>query len=191
MYKPKDYTCLLKMPGFCEPSLELHFELYRGYVKNTNLLLQQLAETGKKELCFSELKRRVGWEFSGMRLHEYYFENLGGQGKVPRHPEFMQWIECCFGSFDAWKQDFVATGMMRGIGWAILFRDNQTGRLMNIWIEQHSQGHPAGCQPLLVMDVWEHAYMCDHGTNRKPYIEAFFQNLNWDRVIKRFLYASI
>lgn len=190
MYKAKDYSYLIGLPGFCQQSLELHFSLYQGYVKNSNLMIEKLKNMPKDEICFSELKRRFGWEFSGMRLHEYYFENLG-RGKNHKSQEFINWIDYCFGSYEKWASDFKAIGMMRGIGWVVLFRDVQNGNLINGWIEQHNLNYLAGCQPLLVMDVWEHAYLCDYGTNRKKYIETFFENINWENVMKRFSYVTL
>lgn len=189
MYKARDFSCLLGMPGFSERSLKLHFELYQGYVKNVNLLLRKLRETAPEDICFSELKRRFGWEFSGMRLHEYYFENLGKERSSPG-PALLEWLAYSFGSYEAWERDFKAMGKMRGIGWAALFRDLRNGRLLNAWIEQHHQGYLAGCQPLLLMDVWEHAYLCEYGLDRAAYIEAFFQNICWKRVEKRFAFVG-
>jgi Fe-Mn family superoxide dismutase len=87
-----------------------------------------------------------------------------------------------FGSYDKWAADFKATGAMRGIGWAVLFEDPQTGRLFNVWINEHDVGHLAGGQPLLIMDVFEHAYLPDYGLKRGEYIQAFFDNIDWKAV---------
>ena len=191
MYRAKDYSYLLELPGFNAKLLKLHFTLYQGYVNNTNKLLKQLETTDKENICFSELKRRFGWEFCGMRLHEYYFDNLGCKPLPEKKSNFLEWINHCFGDMERWQTEFKAMGLMRGIGWVILYRDNQSGNLMNCWIEQHDKGHLAGCQPLLVMDVWEHAYLCEYGLDRKAYIEAFFKNINWETVIKRFNYMNV
>lgn len=89
------------------------------------------------------------------------------------------------GSYEGWEQDFKATGAMRGIGWVILYQDNTNGWLFNQWINEHEVGHPAGCAPILVMDVFEHAFMLDYGLKRADYISAFFQNIDWDVVVGR------
>jgi Fe-Mn family superoxide dismutase len=121
-----------------------------------------------------------------MRLHEYYFENLKGNGVLSEKTALYQELVQQFGSYEAWKSDFVATGMMRGIGWVILYRDPQTSRFLNVWINEHDVGHLSGGTPLLVMDVFEHAYITEYGLNKNKYIEAFFSNINWDVVKRRF-----
>lgn len=189
VYKVKDYSHLLGMEGFSNRLLKNHFTLYEGYVKNTNLLLSTLedliAEGKGSTPEYAELKRRLGWEYDGMRLHEYYFANLGGNGEVDDECHLVERIEANFGSLALWQADFIATGMMRGVGWAVLYRDNATGRLINFWINEHDTGHPSGGSALLVMDVWEHAYMLDYGLNRREYIDAFFRNLDWNIVDQR------
>jgi len=188
-YTAKDFSYLIGMPGFSDALLNNHFTLYQGYVANTNKLLDTLARLqreGKTDSPeFAELKRHFGWEFDGMRVHELYFGNLGGRGDLSEAGELRQALEAQFGSYDAWENDFRATGMVRGIGWAILYQDTATGRLLNFWINEHDTGHPAGCTPILVMDVWEHAYMLDYGTKRAGYIDAFFRNIDWAAARKR------
>lgn len=189
-YVAKDYSSLLGMPGFSDLALKMHFKLYQGYVTNTNALLgliQDYAKEGKLRTPeYAEIKRRLMWEFDGMRLHEDYFSNLGGKGsKLDPQSDLMKQIVRDFGSFDAWKNDFVATGAMRGIGWAVLYRDPASGKLMNLWINEHDRGHLAGGNPILIMDVFEHAYLPDYGLDRAKYIDAFFDNINWDVVSKR------
>jgi len=189
-YQTKDYSYLYGMSGFNDALLKMHFQLYQGYVKNTNMLLSRLKELEQqdKELSYDygALKRRLSWEFDGMRLHEYYFENLGGDQPLDKGSELYQSLSKEFGSFDAWKKNFIATGMMRGIGWVILYRDLQTGRLINAWIEEHDLGHLAGAEPILVMDVFEHAYITQYGLDRGKYISAFFGNVQWEKVSDRF-----
>jgi superoxide dismutase, Fe-Mn family len=182
-YEAKDYSKLLGMQGFSDTLLNNHFTLYKGYVTNTNKVLDTLAamvkegKTGAYE--FAELKRRLGWEFNGMRLHEYYFENLGGKASLDQVGKLGKLIAANFGNYDTWLQDFKATAAMRGIGWAILYQDVTGGKLFNQWINEHDGGHPAGCQPLLVLDVFEHAYMIDYQLKRADYLEAFIKNINW------------
>jgi Fe-Mn family superoxide dismutase len=182
-YTAKDYSRLIGMTGFSETLLKNHFTLYQGYVTNTNKVLDALAGLLKEAKTaapeFAELKRRLGWEFDGMRLHEYYFENLGGKAVLDLNGKLGQKIVESFGSYEAWEKDFKAVGTMRGIGWAVLYQDSADGRLINFWINEHDGGHPAGCLPILIMDVFEHAYMIDYGLKRADYIEAFFKNIDW------------
>jgi Fe-Mn family superoxide dismutase len=183
-YPVKDYSKIIGMEGFSETLLKNHFTLYQGYVTNTNKVIditEQMLKEGKTAATeFAELKRRLGWEFNGMRLHEYYFENLGGKGAVDKAKELVKKIEDNFTSFDLWMKDFKATGAMRGIGWTVLYEDVKNGKLINFWINEHDVAHPVGCNPILVMDVFEHAYMIDYGLKRVDYIEAFFKNINWE-----------
>lgn len=188
-YTAKDYAKLVGMEGFSETLLKNHFTLYQGYVANTNKVLDnldQMSKDGKSATPeFAELKRRLGWEFNGMRLHEYYFENLGGKGGIDRNGKLAKKLAEAFGSYEVWEKDFRATGSMRGIGWVVLYQDTVSGRFINFWINEHDVSHPAGCNPLLIMDVFEHAFMLDYGLKRADYIEAFFKNINWSALESR------
>jgi Fe-Mn family superoxide dismutase len=190
-YEAQDFSRLKGMKGFSNNALDLHFALYQGYVKNTNLIWEELRKMADQNQtmtpAYAELKRRFGWEFNGMRLHELYFGNLGGTGPLPLDSPLMQRIVENFGSFDKWAADFKATGSMRGLGWAVLYEDPTNGRLFNTWINEHDVDHLAGGQPLLIMDVFEHAYLTDYGLRRDRYIEAFFENINWRAVENRFI----
>ena len=183
-YGEKDYSKLIGMEGFSETLLKNHFTLYQGYVKNTNKAVEVLEQMLKEGMAggpeYSEMKRRLGWEFNGMRLHEYYFENLGGRGAaLDRYGPLGKQMQCDFGSYEDWEKDFRAAGSMRGIGWVILYQDDQSGRLFNFWINEHDVGHPAGCRPILVMDVFEHAFITDYGLKKADYIASFFKNVDW------------
>lgn len=182
-YAAKDYSSLLGMKGFSETLLKNHFTLYQGYVTNTNKVadaLAQMLKDGKTAAPeFAELKRRFGWEFNGMRLHELYFENLKGGNALDKSGGLAKKLEKDFGGVDAWEKDFRATGAMRGIGWVALYHDAAGDRLYNCWINEHDVAHLAGCTPVLIMDVFEHAYMTDYQLKRADYIEAFFANVNW------------
>jgi len=188
-YAAKDYSKLVGMQGFSETILKNHFTLYQGYVTNTNKVLdtlsQMLTEGKTATTEFAELKRRLGWEFNGMRLHEYYFENLGGKSPLSKDGKLAKKIAEDFGSYELWEKDFKATGTMRGIGWIVLYQDMMNGKLINFWINEHDVSHPAGCVPLLIMDVFEHAFMIDYGLKRADYIEAFFKNIAWSVVEAR------
>lgn len=116
---------------------------------------------------------------NGMRLHKYYFENLGGDGVFPKAGKLDRLIRESFGSYEDWLKDFRASSLMRGIGWVALYQDTKTGGLFNFWINEHDVGHPAGCNLLLIIDVFEHAFMIDYGLKRADYVEAFMKNINW------------
>jgi Fe-Mn family superoxide dismutase len=182
-YTARDFSSLIGMEGFSETLLKNHFTLYQGYVTNTNKLLDALAAMLKEDKAatpeFAELKRRMGFEFNGMRCHEYYFENLGGKQPLDKSGKLGKKLAAEFGSYENWEKDFRATASMRGVGWTILYQDDLGGRLINQWINEHETGHPAGCNPILVLDVFEHAFMIDYGLKRPDYIAAFFRNVKW------------
>ena len=189
-YQAKDYSRLLGTPGFSDQLLKNHFTLYQGYVNNTNKLaeiLRAMLKEGKANTPeYAELKRRFGWEWNGMRLHEYYFDNLVNGGKpLDPNSDLAKKIAEDFGSYAEWEKEFKATGVMRGIGWVVLYLDPITNKLFNSWINEHDIGHLAGCRLLLVMDVFEHAFMLDYGLKRADYIEAFFKNIDWSVVSSR------
>ena len=193
-YKAQNYDKLIGMLGFSDTLLKNHFTLYNGYVTNTNkvadLLKAMIVEgkTGTPE--FAELKRRFGWEFNGMRLHELYFGNLQKEPAADKEFAIKQQIIKDFGSFEAWEKDMKATAAMRGIGWAILYWDIAEKRLFNTWINEHDAGHLSTCAPILVIDVFEHAFMLDYGLKRADYIEALFKVINWEEAENRYKKAG-
>ncbi len=183
------------LKGISDDQINQHWSLYEGYVKNVNTLNERLAAfVSKSEYGpeYAEMKRRLGFEYDGMILHEHYFSALKpGQPALTDSSELVKQMKRYFGGFEAWKKEFTAIGKMRGVGWAILYYDPQYRVLSNHWITLHDDGHPAGFVPLLVMDVWEHAFMVDWGvTGRPDYIEAFFKNVDWPHVEKRFQEAA-
>ena len=186
-YEAKNFDSLLGTPGFSDQLLKNHFTLYQGYVANTNKIIDIMRKNthavGTPE--YNELTRRFGWEWNGMRLHELYFGNMVKGGKE-LSGELKKLMENTWGSFDNWKKDFNGCGMMRGIGWVILAYDKEKKMLFNTWINEHDTGHLAGAVPLLVMDVFEHAFMIDYGLKKADYIEAFFKAINWNEVSRRF-----
>jgi superoxide dismutase, Fe-Mn family len=193
-YKPQSFEHLTGLDGISDAQVKEHLELYQGYVKQVNTLTQKLMEhlgKGKPsgtDPYFAELTRHLGFEYNGMILHEYYFSNLkrASEPGPGRSSALAQAIGQSFPSLDTWKADFQAIGGMRGIGWAVLFQDPATGLLSNQWITLHQDGIPAGFKPLLVMDVWEHAFMRDYkATEKAKYIEAFFRNVDWQAVERR------
>ena len=194
-YKARQFN-LSRLKGISDKTLEVHFKLYEGYVKETNNLTDRITEfikdgnVDQEEMpAYSELTRRLGFEYNGMVLHEYYFDNLqsgGGTGDPVTDSVFAKAAASSFGSYDIWKADFVGIGKMRGVGWAICYQNPANGRLSNHWITLHETGNVAGFSPILVMDVWEHAFLLDYKPAERPkYIEAFFSNINWAAVEKR------
>src|SRR5213593_1532068 len=193
-YKPKQFN-LSGLQGVSDKTLQMHFKLYEGYVNSVNELNEKIADVlkdgkvDKEEVpAYSELTRRLGFEYNGMVLHEYYFQNLkrGGAGQPESRSAFTKAAEASFGSFDVWKTDFVGVGKMRGVGWAICYQDPNSGHISNHWITLHEVGNISGFLPILVMDVWEHAFLLDYAPADRPkYIDAFFSNIDWDSVQKR------
>jgi Fe-Mn family superoxide dismutase len=193
-YKEQAFDNLKALDGISDAQIDEHLKLYAGYVKQVNALNEQLAEMigqGKvsgKDPEFSEVTRRLGFEYNGMILHEYYFSNLrkAADPTPPPGSAVAQAVGEGFGTVEQWKKDFQAIGDMRGIGWVILFEDPATDRLTNHWVTLHQDGVPAGFKPLLVMDVWEHAFMRDYkATEKAKYVEAFFRNIDWTMVDRR------
>jgi superoxide dismutase, Fe-Mn family len=198
-YRAKTFN-LSGLKGISDQTLEMHFKLYEGYVKETNNLNDKIAgflkdgKVDQEEMpLYSELKRRLGFEFNGMVLHEYYFDNLtkSGGSNPARDSAFLKATESSFGNYETWKADFVGVGKMRGVGWAICYEAPDTGRLSNHWISLHQIGEVAGFNPVLVMDVWEHAFLLDYKPAERPkYIEAFFTNIDWVTVEGRLKHAK-
>lgn len=185
-----------ELTGISADSIAEHLKLYAGYVKHANLILSKIEEMSKDSetnaYALGELQRRFGFEFDGMRNHEYYFKSLEG-GATPPSPEspLMNAIAQEWGSFDAWLARFKAIALTRGIGWAILYYDKTTGRLLNAWVDEQHLGHLTGLSPILALDVWEHAFVPDYkASGKKAYIEDFFKNLNWSVVEENFVKAQ-
>jgi len=200
-YTAREFN-LSGLNGISDETLEMHFKLYEGYVKETNKLTEginkfiQDGQVDQEEMpAYSELTRRLGFEYNGMVLHEYYFDNLksgGGTGDPATTTQFAEAAESSFGSYEIWKADFVGIGKMRGVGWAICYQNPINGRLSNHWITLHETGNVAGFDPILVMDVWEHAFLLDYKPAERPkYIEAFFSNIDWARVESRLKKPSV
>jgi Fe-Mn family superoxide dismutase len=195
MYKAKQFN-LSGLRGISDQTLDMHFKLYQGYVKEANNLqekISQMLRDGKVDQAmpaYSELKRGLSFEYNGMVLHEHYFENLkkGGSEQPESKSPFLEAVAASFGDFGHWKMDFTGVGKMRGVGWAICYQDPATGHLSNHWISLHEIGHVAGYNPVLVMDMWEHAFILDYKpAERAKYIEAFFSNVDWSVVEHRLL----
>jgi Fe-Mn family superoxide dismutase len=182
MYEAKDFSSL-KIEGISNDLINNHLELYKAYVKNTNHLLEHL-EKEEDEVRFAELKRRFGWEWNGMRLHEYFFSNIG-EPKILSEGPLKAKITADFGSFENWLADFKRISLMRGIGWAALYFDKSANRLLNVWIDEHDKGHLAGERLILIIDFFEHAFMVDK-LIRPEYVEIILGSINWREAEKRF-----
>ena len=172
---------------FSDKLTQAHLKLYSGYVANTNKSLELLKTLEPGTPQWAEVKRRLGWEFNGMRLHELYFGNMGKNKKtLSKNSPLLKKIIETFGSLESCQKDFVNTGKLRGIGWVVMYYDKEADELFNIWVNEHDVGHFAGCVPLLVMDVFEHAFVTDYGMDRASYIDAFINSIDWDVVSGRF-----
>lgn len=184
------------LKGISPKNIEEHLKLYAGYVKHANLILEKIAEmsadTEKNTYAIGELQRRFGFEFDGMRNHEFYFAHLeGGATAIPQNSPLSKAISDEWGSFDIWLTRFKALAMTRGIGWAILYYDKHTDRLVNAWIDEQHLGHLTGISPILMLDMWEHSFVADYQpSGKKQYIEDFFANLNWQNVLENFSVAK-
>jgi superoxide dismutase, Fe-Mn family len=185
VFVPKKWN-LAGLHGISDATLEMHFGLYEGYVKNTNLLNERLAdirERGKAtgtDPVYADLVRGLGFEYNGMRLHELYFDNMTNRPESLGSGRLGNALGEAYGGFDDWRNDFMAVGGMRGVGWAIAYYDTTTSEITNHWISDHENGHIAGSVPIVVLDVWEHAFIKDYKpADKGKYIEAFFTNLDW------------
>ena len=189
-YSAKNYSSLIGLAGFSDTLLTNHFTLYEGYVKNTNALsdkLKTIVEKGQLSTPeFAEFKRRFGWEWNGMRMHELYFGNMSKEAGSLSNGALKEKLAAAYGSIENWEKNFTSTGSLRGIGWVVLAHDVETGKLYNVWVNEHDLGHLVGTTPLLVMDVFEHAFMIDYGLKRADYIAAFMKAVDWSVVEKRF-----
>jgi Fe-Mn family superoxide dismutase len=197
MIRPPSYQAkrfhLSGLKGLSGQTLERHLKLYEGYVQEANRLTDRIGkclkdgQVDQDEMpAFSELTRRLGYEYNGMMLHEYYFGNLKRQAEDPQPSSaFVKAAEASFGGYAVWKTEFSSIANMRGVGWAICYHDPLNGQLSNHWVSLHQIGAVAGFTPLLVLDVWEHAYLLDYGSERQNYIEAFFSNIDWGVVDER------
>ncbi len=189
MYTEQKFE-LTELPGLSAKQIDVHLKLYAGYVKNVNAIAAKIdelkADSEKNMLALSELTRRYAFEFNGMRLHELYFEALGGDGAMGEG-KLAKAIAKQWGSAVAFMAELKAVGLMRGIGWVLLVRDAKGKTMRIIWVSDHEVGHLAGTDVLLAMDMWEHAFMVDYLPAQKgDYIGAFLKNLNWSVVEGRY-----
>ncbi len=186
-YAAKDYSSLKDLQGITNDQIAVHLTLLNGYVTRSNKLnetLTAMVADGKASTFeYNELKRRAGWEINGVLLHEYYFDNLTPGGTDSKESKFADAIAKQFGSFDDWKKDMLGVAKMPGVGWAVTYFDAARNQFDNYWIDRHDVGHPAGHKPVVVLDLWEHAW-CAYlkPTERAKYLDDFFANVSWKAV---------
>lgn len=184
-----------ELKGISKKTIDIHYgKLYQGYVNKTNEIMEKmaaidLAAANQTYSEVAELKRQLSFAWDGVILHEAYFKSLGGDGK-PVKGELLKMVEKDFGSFEKWQADFIATGM-GARGWAILAYDWNVKMLTNCACDAHNIAGIWGAAPVIVLDVYEHAYFIDFGSDRKAYIDAYFENLNWlaleEKLVKKIL----
>jgi len=185
-FTPKTFQ-IGELKGISTKNIEEHLKLYKGYVNNSNLVLNKIKEYEKDSVenvyILGELHRRFSFEFDGMRNHEYYFSHLsGGSKEIDSNGGLYKAIEKEWGTFENWITQFKSVALTRGIGWTILYYDKQSGHLLNQWVDEHHLGQLTGLTPILALDMWEHAYYLDYKNKRPDYIEAFWKLVNWDEV---------
>ncbi|MCI5108336.1 MAG: Fe-Mn family superoxide dismutase [Candidatus Pacebacteria bacterium] len=179
MYKEQTFN-IPELKGISSKTIEEHLKLYSGYVKNTNNILEKIKED-LDDYTKAELQRRLGFEFDGMRNHEYYFSLLEGGHKEISDGKLKKAIEERWGSYDNWLSEFKSIAKTRGVGWAILYHDLKTGNLLNAWIDEQHLGHLVSCQPIIALDMWEHSFVADYQPSGKgDYVEDFFSNINFE-----------
>jgi len=194
-FKQKTFN-IPPLKGISTKNVEEHLKLYAGYVKSINSIFDKLSEymadPEKNAYIIGELHRRIGFEFNGMRNHEYYFHSLeGGAKPLPKDSKFRKEIEKVAPTFEAAMMGFKTLAMTRGVGWAMLYWDKESKQLIPAWVDEQHMGQLNGLSFILGIDMWEHAYVYDYPTSeKKKYIEAFFENLNWEVVEENFLKAQ-
>ena len=190
-YTPKTFN-LPALTGISEKQVKVHLALYEGYVKSVNLIMEKInalksADAEGNAYIIAELRRRFGFEFDGMRMHEYYFSQFEG-GPAPRtagdalEKAVMQKYEDQ--GLEAHIREVAGS---RGSGWVVVYADPSADTLHTVFVNDHEVGQLAGLPIILALDLWEHAYMVDYvPAEKKNYIDAFFANINWGVVEKRF-----
>ncbi len=200
-FEPKIFS-LPAVSGISEDTLKRHIKLYEGYVKQSNAVLAKIeeysadsdlpAQAGKNAYALGELQRHFAFEFDGMRNHEYYFGALEGGPKAldPESP-LAKAIAETWGSVETFMNRFKTIGLTRSIGWAMLYYDATTKRLLTQWVDEQHLGHLTGLSPIVALDVWEHAYLKDYEpADKGKYISAYLDAVNWETVNTWFEKAS-
>lgn len=182
-----------ELKGLSKKQMEVHLALYEGYVKHANLIMDKIKELREKDpvenaYLMAELRRRFGFEFDGMRMHEYYFEQFEGGPQQSKEEPLIDAVSEKYGSWEAFIAHLKEVCGTRGIGWTVLYYDPAARTVHTVWVNDHEVGQLSGLPILLAIDMWEHAYMIDYvPADKKSYVDAFLENINWDVVEKRFL----
>jgi Fe-Mn family superoxide dismutase len=180
-----------ELKGISARNIEEHLKLYAGYVKNANLIREKIGEYMSDPVgnafVLGELHRRFSFEFNGVRNHEYYFRSLSGGAKpLPENSTLKSELEKDV-SIDKFVEAFKTVAATRGIGWAVLAWDPETEQLVMHWIDEQHLGQLNGTKWILALDMWEHSYIYDYASSeKKKYIDAFFENLNWEVIEENF-----
>ena len=182
-----------ELKGISAKNIEEHLKLYAGYVKNANGIMEKMAELDSEKDAYitGELFRRFSFEYNGMRNHELYFSSLSGGAKpLADDSALKKSLLELFGSMDTFVSEFTKLALTRGVGWAMLWYEKKDGRFLASWVDEQHLGQLNGCEMILALDMWEHAYVYDYSTSeKKKYIEAFFENLNWEVIEENFTKA--
>ncbi len=187
---------LPELTGLSTKQIEVHLALYQGYVKHVNLIMEKIAAYKEADaegnaFAIAEMRRRLGFEFDGMRMHEYYFEQFEGEKSGDPESALAKAAAEKYGS----GEDFIAhikeVAGTRGIGWTVVYYDPAGKTLHTAWVDDHQLGQLSGLPIILALDMWEHAYMVDYvPADKKSYVEAFLENVNWSVIEDRFAKAS-
>jgi Fe-Mn family superoxide dismutase len=181
------------LEGISKQNIEEHLKLYKGYVTNTNFIInkiQELLKDKENNMYFlGELRRRFSFEFDGVRNHEIFFSLIeNGYRELPENSEFKKRIERDWNSFENFLDELRTTAVTRGTGWVIVYFDRLTDNIFIQWVDEHHLGQLTGLSPILAIDMWEHAFVYDYPTSeKKKYIEAFLGNLDWQKVEENFV----
>jgi len=180
------------LKGISQKSIEEHVKLYQGYVKHLNLIHEIVENPENPEYARREAYRRQGFEFGGMRNHEYYFSHFeGGPSALSSDSPLYKKIEELAGSFEKFLEIFKNIATTRGVGWVMLGYDKKTDRLIQYWVDEQHFGHLPGVSPVIALDMWEHSFVADYQpSGKKQYVEDFFENLNWKSAEQNFTDAQ-
>lgn len=188
-YEAKQFK-IPELNGISQETIDLHLGLYQGYVKHVNLINDKIKafshDMENNAYAIAEMQRRLGFEFGGMRNHEYYFTQFEGGVESLKDGKLKEMMEAQWGSVENWYKEFVNIAMTRGVGWAMLYIDRTTNQLVHTWVDEQHLGQLADLDIILALDMWEHSFMRDYlPSAKKDYVTAFFNNLNWDVVANR------
>lgn len=190
MFELRTFT-IPSLKGISQKTIEEHLGLYKGYVQNTNMILESIQKGTHEGYALSELQRRFSFEFNGMRNHEYYFEDLeGGAQPLDEHDALAEAMTAQFGSVESCITRLKTIAKTRGVGWAVLGYDKESQKLLHYWVEEQHWGHLNGVQYIVGIDMWEHSFVADYQPSGKgSYIDDYINQINWSSVSQRFAKA--